>query len=102
MLGDAEEEVTGDLLAALQADHVPLERPYLHARDEGDVPLRERLEECGRGVGRRRDRPCEGQHERDLAAVAEPPADEAVVQQERAFARRRRALVWRATDTDHG
>ena len=65
-----------------------------------DAALGERRDQRRRGVGRRRHRRHERQHEGDLALVAEPAAHEAVVQHQRALARRRRALERCAADAD--
>ena len=65
-----------------------------------DAALGEGLEQRVGRRRRRRDRPPEVDHQRDLRLLAQPALDEVLVQQQRGLARRRRALVRRREHAD--
>ena len=77
-----------------------VELAHLPARVPRDPALGECALQGRRRLGRRRDRPPEVDHQRDLRAIAQPAPDQLVVQHQRCLARRRRALVRRRQHAD--
>ena len=99
---DPDEEVVRQPLAALEhgllGRHVQLDHPFLP--DVLDVARSELVEEPLRDLGRDRDRRGHRRNDANLRLVPDATLDELVVQEERAFERRRRALVRLAEDAD--
>ena len=100
MLRDAEEEVVVEPAAVVEHGDTRLERRDAPLRDETDATLLEGDQDRLGRVGRRRDRPGEGDDDVDLASVAHATLGQEVVEEQGALARRRRALERRAADAD--
>ena len=94
MLRDTEEQVVGHLTLIVKNGNAArrVERAHEPIGNEGDAPLGEGGEQRFGGCRRRRDRDAERHDEADLAGVAHTACGEMVVQQQRGFARRGRAL----------
>ena len=103
VLRHAEEQVERQLAAVVEDRDAAgrIQRGDAPAGDQRDVALVELGDQRGGRLGGRRHRRRERDDERDPAGVAHAALDERVVQQQRTFARCRRALERGAADADH-